>query len=39
MPRIGTVIREAGVRQGFFPRREYITALAAVIRAHSRRPA
>jgi hypothetical protein len=25
--------------QGFFPRREYITALAAVIRAHSGRPA
>jgi Ser/Thr protein kinase RdoA (MazF antagonist) len=29
----------ARVHQGFFPRREYITALAAVIRAHSGRPA
>ena len=29
----------ARVHQGFFPRREYITALATVIRAHSGRPA
>jgi len=28
-----------GVHQGFFPRREYITALAAAVRAHSGRPA
>jgi hypothetical protein len=29
----------ARVHQGFFPRREYITALAAAVRAHSGRPA
>jgi Ser/Thr protein kinase RdoA (MazF antagonist) len=29
----------AKVHQGFFPRREYITALAAAVRAHSGRPA
>ena len=29
----------AKVHQGFFPRREYITALAATVRAHSGRPA
>ena len=29
----------AKVRQGFFPRREYITALADAVRAHSGRPA
>jgi Ser/Thr protein kinase RdoA (MazF antagonist) len=29
----------ARVHQGFFPRREYITALAALVRAHSGRPA
>jgi hypothetical protein len=37
MPRIGAVIRE--VHQGFFPRREHITALAAAVRAHGGRPA
>jgi hypothetical protein len=29
----------AGVHQGFFPRREYVTALATAVRAHSGRPA
>ena len=29
----------AKVAQGFFPRRDYITALAAAVRAHSGRPA
>ena len=29
----------AKVHQGFYPRREYITALAAAVRAHSGRPA
>jgi len=27
------------VDHGFYPRREYITALAAVVRAHTGRPA
>ena len=29
----------AKVHQGFVPRREYVTALAAAVRAHSGRPA
>jgi hypothetical protein len=40
MARIGTVIREVYHRpRSFFPRREYITALAAAVRAYSRGPA